>query len=538
MNSIFQVLLTIPELKKILAERAKQDEQSSLIYLFTSTFCSSELPQIISLRKLVIQCFDLFEGSKPYTKQDAQEFFYLFLNKIQSEFSEEEERKKLEELFQGKTTISSSCGNHINDIFYQLSLSVNQIESKYIKNRNNEEILVTSGFKRRFSLLCCKKQEPITINDCLRKYFENFSDYEISNCESCKKETCLNKIQLKVYPKYLFISLKRFEFNGKLKKITRKVFPLNIIELYDNKYELISIVEHCETFFKKHYRAYCKDEGIWMKCDDDTVTEVDEKHILNVEPYIMLYKQIPKELVQLNLYETVKIDHIKFDYEDPRVDLNIKDRGSKRDDFKRLDNPNPILENHSLSFQAENSLKLEPKDLECEKSHNSIQNHTKLNISSDSSEKSDAFNESPIKSLKTGSIQPMFPIPSSKKLFLNSSLTSRHTNRNFNSSEIIPFNNYQTTNEKLNISPLIVTPDNSSLFANKSEMPRISPFPQIQPIPQSPEFFSKSLSSSKKLELKVLNIKEIDFKTTPDPFNCRTSPRSSVDDKKYPKTSR
>ena len=58
----------------------------------------------------------------------------------------------------------------------------------------------------------------------------------------------------------------------------------------DYIYDLISLSQHYEAFFGRHYTAACKKDKTWYKFDDETVEKISESKIVNSHAYILVYK--------------------------------------------------------------------------------------------------------------------------------------------------------------------------------------------------------------------------------------------------------
>lgn len=107
-------------------------------------------------------------------------------------------------------------------------------------------------------------------------------------------------------PKYMFVHLKRFQYNRFYReKLSTKVrFPLKGLDLTDlvvnhNRehpavYDLVTVSCHSGGLGGGHYWAMCKNvkDANWYKFDDSTVRPATEGDVMNeTTPYILIYKR-------------------------------------------------------------------------------------------------------------------------------------------------------------------------------------------------------------------------------------------------------
>jgi len=123
-------------------------------------------------------------------------------------------------------------------------------------------------------------------------------------CQHCKsKGVATKEMRLATAPSILVCHLKRFTVrNGKLSRIHKHVhFPQR---LYLNSYmssvnqsrppayELVALlVHHGRTCEYGHYVAYIlRPDGLWYRCDDDSVTRVSVETVLAQPAYLLWYQ--------------------------------------------------------------------------------------------------------------------------------------------------------------------------------------------------------------------------------------------------------
>lgn len=104
------------------------------------------------------------------------------------------------------------------------------------------------------------------------------------------------KIEYEPYnsPKFLFIHLKRFDFERRL-KLEDEIIIHNYIVYFGMKYEVISYIIHIGDFNRGHYIAIKKYEGKWILFDDNRLNELNNQEDgIKIQSigYIFLLKRI------------------------------------------------------------------------------------------------------------------------------------------------------------------------------------------------------------------------------------------------------
>ncbi|CAA20678.1 ubiquitin C-terminal hydrolase Ubp16 [Schizosaccharomyces pombe] len=122
-------------------------------------------------------------------------------------------------------------------------------------------------------------------------------------CENCKQLVDASK-QMTIYraPNILTIHFKRFTFNGfQSSKISKQIsYPesFNLGPYMSDPncscwYELIGVLVHAGGSTRSgHYYSFCKSSnGVWLKFDDDFVSNSSIDRVLNQQAYILQYKR-------------------------------------------------------------------------------------------------------------------------------------------------------------------------------------------------------------------------------------------------------
>jgi len=236
---------------------------------------------------------------------------------------------KIIELFYGFDHSTITCKNcnhtsHKFDPFSVLNLPINQFEEK---SEKVSDMKITN-----------------TIHDCLDIYTnsEELDRINQYNCENCKTLTDATKrITIWKSPKYLIISLKRFDYSRNIKLDRLIHFPIinldisNYVDGYATKkyiYNLIGVGNHIGMGLNGlrggHYTSYIKKpDNKWYSYDDDRVTELINYEYLeaiknNIKQYIINNKITE---IDQNILNTLMNPNLnKFNIPVP-VDLKINE---------------------------------------------------------------------------------------------------------------------------------------------------------------------------------------------------------------------
>lgn len=303
-NSVLQALTCIPPLKSFFMKTSPEPEDCLFNQFKNFISNYSEAVDMIEDRELIKSCYSLFPNEIPFTQQDAQEFFCLFIENLAGVLERRKEENIFKTLFGIEVSTTSNCSlddgenNEICEMSYQLILSICNMKTSVFDSRSEFELDFLSSKKNSCFCSLFGDKNPLTINDCIRNYFSNYQESRSDVCRFCNKANCVEVMGIRRYPKYLFISLKRFEFNKEMVKVNKRVYPLDKIQLGIEKvdYELFAVIEHRQRFGRLHYFAYCKDENFWAKCNDEDVRACNVKSVENSQPYILGYKRMLGDL--------------------------------------------------------------------------------------------------------------------------------------------------------------------------------------------------------------------------------------------------
>ena len=271
MNSILQQIYMIPMLRETILSIKNAKEKT---VLFELQLLFSAL-KVYESQYYDPSSFVLANKLNFYEQMDADEYFGIFIDKIESDIKNlypNESENKYKDLFRFFFGIKAldelkfvDC-NHkrYNEFFY------NNIQLE-VKGFNN----LDSSMKNYFKTEIMDGENKI-------------------NCEECNmKRTCHKRQIFKSLPNILVINLKRFEFDyntmlkSKLNNYFEFPFELDMKEYLiedhkeiNTKYELTGITIHFGFSDYGHYYDLIKSpDGKWYKFNDNVVFEFDEKDI-------------------------------------------------------------------------------------------------------------------------------------------------------------------------------------------------------------------------------------------------------------------
>jgi ubiquitin C-terminal hydrolase len=217
---------------------------------------------------------------------------YMMLNKNYVGFSQEDSHEFLtftldDILNQIKKNINDSnlIENNKNDVIEEINkifrIKFNQIV--HYTDPNHPEFNKPSNSEVYENILNLSINENTkTLEDCLKLYYyQEENDFKI-------EYSIINK------PKYLFVCLKRFKFDGSsLSKNVTSIdipFETNIFQL-NKTYKLCGFIIHVGGLFGGHYYAYGLRNGKWYCFNDANVSETKIDDVINESKnaYILLY---------------------------------------------------------------------------------------------------------------------------------------------------------------------------------------------------------------------------------------------------------
>jgi len=248
-----------------------------------------------------------------FNQQDAHEAMFFLLSKLHENLKEEFTSQIFIDTIRDmryNKKIKNECARQIRKMYNKDYSMINEYFygqwCSVVKcSKCNHEVNRVEVFKG-FNL---EIKNTNNLNEAIKEYMtpENLEDYKCDNCQ--ERNNCSKKYVLLNTPKYLFVQLKRFNFDwntNRFSKENKKVefpdylhFKDYLLQNNENKnvenidlYKLKSIINHQGAVQGGHYYSYHNFKDKWVKCDDEDVSFIDEDKTHTTSAYILLYEKV------------------------------------------------------------------------------------------------------------------------------------------------------------------------------------------------------------------------------------------------------
>ncbi|CAN6992301.1 unnamed protein product [Brassica oleracea var. botrytis] len=331
MNAVLQALVHAPPLRNFwLSGQHNRDLcprrsmgllclPCDLDVIFSAMFSGDRTPY--SPAHLLYSWWQHSTNLATYEQQDSHEFFISLLDCIHENegkskclYKDHEEcqcitHRAFSGLLRSDVTCTT-CGSTSTtyDPFIDISLTLDS--AKGTKSRNSGEPSVNSPMMP-------------TLSGCLDLFTrsEKLGPDQKLNCRSCgvKRESS-KQMSIRRLPPLLCLHVKRFE-HSLTRKASRKIdsylqypFRLNMspylsssiigkrfgnrVFAFDgegehdgSEFEIFAVVTHSGMLASGHYVTYLRLKGLWYRCDDAWINEVEEEVVRGCECYMLFYAQ-------------------------------------------------------------------------------------------------------------------------------------------------------------------------------------------------------------------------------------------------------
>ena len=170
------------------------------------------------------------------------------------------------------------------------SLVKEEIDSQnfYFKKFTKEEITISI----ESSIKNDQDNKYQSIQDCFDLFFEKENLEDPLSCRICKgPQYFIKNYEINKLPYVLILSLKRFKYNEnnnfKLRQLI--TYPIDNIKLKEKTYNLFGVIYHYGSINSGHYVSAIKKENKWILCDDNVISEIELKRVMNSNAYILFY---------------------------------------------------------------------------------------------------------------------------------------------------------------------------------------------------------------------------------------------------------
>ena len=276
MNSAIQLFLNYKVIKKFLMVNNFTDNRLNVLKQFIMDY----EPKPIKL--LLGQKNKQFIGSG---QNDSHECLITLLDIIENGIKSEDTMRAKMIGFEKKITIGNT--NIPMTKLLDSVLNINVIS--YVKCLNCSYLSETKKDEKILSVSITNNTN--TMLDCIREFEkeEVLNDDNKWKCDKCNNLVCAKKwLQIKKYPKYLTIHLKRFTNN--IHKNGKSIEVPMEMSLNNNRYRLVSYILHSGGLNGGHYVNYSRINDKFYLLNDSNVSESDPDNVN--QGYIYLFSKI------------------------------------------------------------------------------------------------------------------------------------------------------------------------------------------------------------------------------------------------------
>lgn len=260
LNSGLQMLIQNKDLCKLILKYSSKSEILKKISDFLLEYYNDDSDNCIvpnEIKKIVEEKQDLFAG---FQQQDSTEFVIYLLDII------DEEIKSIDE--------SSNGIEPIFGIDFNVRIKCKLRECLKIYNRKEKNNFLLLDIDSKCSSLDdayrnFKSGEKLESDD---KYF----------CENCQEKRIASKrTNVNIWPRHLFIWLKRFRQNGRGKNFTKNSQELEIPIIWRHNMKLVGAIIHYGNLNGGHYVYVGNNNDKWYLFNDSNVSEIKTISELN-----------------------------------------------------------------------------------------------------------------------------------------------------------------------------------------------------------------------------------------------------------------
>ena len=300
LNSVFQLFFNCTEFNdEIKNVRITPEEKQKLILSYRTIILTKDgnIPEGVKNFKIT-HFYEKYKKQFPWLggrQQDADECIQLLFDTFHEEMKYGASKRKFNRYMtdcilseyrgSARAELFNFCKDNyspMNDFFFGATHTA-------ITCQNCHHVCSKYEF---FGNLQLSFGEEDTLDEIIENNYqpEKMEDYK---CNECKKTNNIKKVNIIGLPKYLCITLKRFNFDTK-----RNQFLKNnkLIEFDDEtticniKYKLNGIVNHSGAMNGGHYTSYNKYDDEWIQFDDEAFRPA--KTINKRNAYILMYERV------------------------------------------------------------------------------------------------------------------------------------------------------------------------------------------------------------------------------------------------------
>lgn len=267
-NSVLQLLIKCTVFNKFILYNDVGDEftykyRNFIISYMNSYNDENKLKTLPTTPTSIVKYVTQKLNRHNYEQEDADQYLNWILDTIIDEIKSKNHNKKINKFVNG-----------LFNIYIDKSICCPNCEYCSMSNEIMPKLYLSFGPQQD------KQQDKqFTFKSLLFNYLNEKLDIENKyKCDKCGLlfEATIKK-NIKLLPKYLLISLKRF--NNRMQKLNQKVLMPYSFTHKEKKYKLRSFIYHSGTTNGGHYVAYVNDKTDWLLVNDSHISVVDNEEI-------------------------------------------------------------------------------------------------------------------------------------------------------------------------------------------------------------------------------------------------------------------
>lgn len=263
MNASIQLIMSASTMNIYMMDTKELDVSSNRKYIQTFRDYYNPATNTLGPKILYIMYMQLNTRYRGSTQEDAHEFITY----------------TLDDILDNVKTLNND--KYVKAMERFMSVSIIQ----HVHYKKGQDVDSSKTIKENM-LSFPMNDSTSSLNDCYKLFMtEDNEDFTLS-------------LNIETFPKYLFIGLKRFIFDGRrFAKINKEIdIPMETTDFHpDHKYKLKSFIIHIGGYMGGHYYAYSlkkvNNEYKWFCLNDMSVSEVPIERINDElkRAYILLY---------------------------------------------------------------------------------------------------------------------------------------------------------------------------------------------------------------------------------------------------------
>lgn len=263
MNASIQMIMSASTLNMYMMDNKDLDVSSNMKYIQTFKDYYAPTTNTLGPKILYVKYMQLNTRYRGFTQEDAHEFLTYTLDDLLDNVKQLENKV------------------HIKNIERFMTISLLQhVHYKKGQDKDSDKHITEN-------MLSFPMDDNVkTLQDCYNLFkTEDNDDFTLT-------------LNIETFPKYLFIGLKRFIFDGThfKKNITNIDIPMTTLDFHpDHKYKLKSFIIHSGGYMGGHYYTYSlrkvNNDYKWFLYNDSRVSEVSLERVTSElkSAYILLY---------------------------------------------------------------------------------------------------------------------------------------------------------------------------------------------------------------------------------------------------------